>query len=124
MEFDEKIPIYIQIIDLIKKEIVKGKIKRGDKLPSVRDLAEELKVNPNTVQKAYQELEREGIIYTLRGTGSFVVEDENKILGLREAMAKEILERFVKEMKDLNFSKEEMFKLLTSFLEEEKNGNS
>jgi len=93
-------------------------------LPSVRDLAEELKVNPNTVQKAYQELEREGIIYTLRGTGSFVVEDENKILGLREAMAKEILERFVKEMKDLNFSKEEMFKLLTSFLEEEKNGNS
>lgn len=117
-EFDNNIPIYLQIMDFIKKEIVKGRLRKGDKLPSVRELAEELRVNPNTIQKAYQELEREGIIFTVRGTGSFVIKDENKVLELQRIMAKEVLEKFVREMKELNFSKNEIISLLRNYLEE------
>jgi len=120
IEFDEKIPIYLQIMDFIKKEIVKGNLKGGDKLPSVRELAEMLKVNPNTVQKAYQELEREGITYTLRGTGSFVTEDERKIEDLKKQMAISILEKFYKDMKDIGFSDEDIVNLLQSYIKEGK----
>ena len=120
IEFDEKVPIYLQIMDFIKKEIVKGNLKGGDKLPSVRELAEMLKVNPNTVQKAYQELEREGITYTLRGTGSFVTEDEKKIEGLKKQMARSILEKFYKDMKDIGFSDEDIVDLLQSYIKEGK----
>ncbi len=120
INFDENIPIYLQIMDLIKKGIIKGNLKGGEKLPSVRELAEKLKVNPNTVQKAYQELEREEIIFTLRGIGSFVTEDKNKILKLKENMAHEILKNFVKNMKELNISDEEILDLVSKFLKEGK----
>ncbi|ACI19335.1 GntR family transcriptional regulator [Dictyoglomus thermophilum] len=120
IEFDEKVPIYLQIMDFIKKEIVKGNLKGGDKLPSVRELAEMLKVNPNTVQKAYQELEREGITYTLRGTGSFVTEDERKIEALKKQMAISILEKFYKDMKDIGFSDDDIVNLLQSYIKEGK----
>lgn len=119
IEFDEKVPIYLQIMDFIKKEIVKGNLKGGDKLPSVRELAEMLKVNPNTVQKAYQELEREGITYTLRGTGSFVTEDERKE-ALKKQMAISILEKFYKDMKDIGFSDDDIVNLLQSYIKEGK----
>jgi len=120
IEFDEKVPIYLQIMDFIKKEIVKGNLKGGDKLPSVRELAEMLKVNPNTVQKAYQELEREGITYTLRGTGSFVTEDERKIEALKKQMAISILEKFYKDMKDIGFSDDDIVNLFQSYIKEGK----
>lgn len=119
INFDESIPIYLQIMDLIKKEIIRGNFKKGEKLPSVRELAEKLRVNPNTVQKAYQELEREGVIFTLRGTGSFVSEDKNRILRLREDMAYEILKNFIKNMKELDISKGEILDLVSKFLKEE-----
>ena len=76
MKFENHIPIYIQIIDLIKRDIVLGICKPGDKLQSVRDFALALKVNPNTVQKAYQEMERMNLAYTKRGIGRFIVEEE------------------------------------------------
>lgn len=120
INFDEKIPIYLQIMDFIKKEIVKGNLKGGDKLPSVRELAEMLKVNPNTVQKAYQELEREGITYTLRGTGSFITQDGRRIEELKKKMAEDILERFCKDMRDLGFSDEDIIALLQGYLKEGK----
>ncbi len=120
INFDESIPIYLQIMDLIKKQIIRGDLKGGEKLPSVRELAEKLKVNPNTVQKAYQELEREGIIFTLRGTGSFVTEDKNRILKLKENIAHEILKNFVKNMRELNIPDEEIINLISKFLKEDK----
>jgi len=120
INFDEEIPIYLQIMDFIKKEVVKGKLKGGDKLPSVRELAEMLKVNPNTVQKAYQELEREGITYTLRGIGSFVTQDGKKIEELKKKMAEDVLERFCKDMRDLGFSDEDIIALLQGYLKEVK----
>ena len=82
IDMRSRTPIYEQIIDSIKELVVKGVLIPGERLPSVRDMAKEMTLNPNTVQKAYQELERQGIISTLRGKGTFISEDiqaNNKI---------------------------------------------
>ena len=81
MEFkiNSKEPIYTQIMRYLKKSIVKGELKGGDRILSVRECASELKVNPNTIQRAYTQLEDEGLIYTQRGIGKFIINDENKI---------------------------------------------
>ncbi|WP_138206710.1 GntR family transcriptional regulator [Haloimpatiens lingqiaonensis] len=107
-KFDEKLPIYMQVANIIKKQIISSELKRGDKLPSVRELSSILKVNPNTVQRAYGELDKEGLTFTQRGTGSFVTEDENKINSLRKEMANEVIEFFFKEMKELGFKLEDI----------------
>ena len=118
-EFDEKIPIYIQIMDIIKRDIANKRILMGEKLPSVREISSELRVNPNTVQRAYQELEREGITYTLRGTGTFIKEDLKMIDDLKREMAKDVIEAFVKGMKELGFKKEEIIGIVSSELDKE-----
>ena len=87
-EFNPNIPIYIQIMNSIKQEIVTGLLKPGDKLSSVREHAETLSVNPNTVQRAYQELERESVSETRRGMGTFIVEKETLISDLKSEMAR------------------------------------
>jgi GntR family transcriptional regulator len=119
IKFDNKIPIYMQIMDFIKQAIVTGKLKGGEKVPSVRILSEKLKVNPNTIQRAYQELEREGITFTQRGRGTFVTEDVKKIFELRKEMAKESLTQFIISMKQLGFGREEMLEMLSEMLNKE-----
>ncbi len=103
-EFDANIPIYLQIMHSIKQSIVNGALKPGDKLSSVRDQAEALSVNPNTVQRAYQELEREGVSETKRGMGTFIVEKQTLIADLRSEMAKSVMETFIEGMKSLGFA--------------------
>jgi DNA-binding transcriptional regulator YhcF (GntR family) len=115
--FDPNLPIYLQIMNFVKKLIVRGILKPGDKIPSVRDMALFLGVNPNTVQKAYEELEREGTIYTKRGQGNFVNEDENIVERIKETMVKELVERYRKELEELGISKKEIFDLLKEMLE-------
>jgi GntR family transcriptional regulator len=105
-EFDANIPIYIQIMNTIKQRIVSGAIKPGDKLPSVRENAEGMSVNPNTVQRAYQELEREGVSETRRGMGSFIVERETLLSDLRSEMAKAVMRDFINGMRALGFGNE------------------
>ena len=75
MEFSDNLPIYLQIMNFIKTKIVSGEINGGDKLPSVREFSKELKVNPNTIQRVYQELEREELVFTQRGMGTFVTDN-------------------------------------------------
>ena len=77
--FDNERPIYLQLMEMIKIQIISGKIKPGEKLPSVRDYAHEVKVNPNTVQKALTELERENLIYTERTNGKYVTDNSSLI---------------------------------------------
>ena len=79
MEFHSALPIYLQVMSFIKRDIVNGTLKPGDKLPSVRDTAIQYAINPNTVSRVYRELEIEGISYTKRGMGTFVTEDKDKI---------------------------------------------
>jgi len=103
-EFDANVPIYLQIMHSIKQSIVTGDLKPGDKLSSVRDQAEALSVNPNTVQRAYQELEREGVSETKRGMGTFIVEKQTLIADLRSEMAKSVMKTFIGGMQALGFA--------------------
>jgi len=111
-EFDENLPIYMQIMDYIKKKIIKGEIKGGDKLPSVRELSTDLTVNPNTISRAYQELEREGLTFTQRGMGTFITEDSNSIYDLKKSMATELVSMFVSQIRELGFNNEEVLKVI------------
>lgn len=77
--FDNERPIYIQLVEIIRTQIVSGKFQKGQKIPSVRELALTMKVNPNTMQKALVELENEKLIYTERTNGKYVTEDESLI---------------------------------------------
>ena len=113
IEFNTKTPIYLQIMDLIKMDIVIGKLKAKDKLPSVRDMATNLKVNPNTLQRSYQELERLGIVYTQRGMGTFVGEEKNMVDNLKQEMAKEVIDSFILRMKSLGFTDNEIIKYVS-----------
>jgi DNA-binding transcriptional regulator YhcF (GntR family) len=108
IEFDNNLPIYIQIMNYIKGEIVTGKLKPGDKILSVRELASELQINPNTVQRTFQELEREEIVETRRGMGRYVTSNEGTILSIKKEMAKDVLDRFIRGMQDLGFQGEDI----------------
>jgi len=119
MEFSENLPIYIQIMNLIKGKMVSGEISGGDKLPSVRELSKELKVNPNTIQRAYQELEREELVFTQRGMGTFATEDINTIKTLKKTMATELVDRFFIDMGKLGFSSDEVKSLILDWIQRE-----
>ncbi len=119
IKFSDKVPIYIQITNIVKRDIVLGKLKPGDKLPSVREMSAELQVNPNTLQRAYQELERENITYTQRGTGSFVKEDIVIMKNLKNEMAEETIEEFIKGMRNLGFTGEEIITFVKEKVKEE-----
>ncbi len=121
--FSPNIPIYVQVMEYIKKEIVTGRLAPGEKIPAVRELAGELQVNPNTIQRTFQELEQEGIAETRRGTGRFVTMDKEKITDFRKDMAKELLDNFINGMHNLGFMEEEVLSILRSSLEKKKEEN-
>lgn len=119
MKFNDNSPIYVQIIEYIKRRLITLELKGGDKLPSVRELSGELKVNPNTVQRSYQELERENLVYTQRGMGTFVTEDAEIINELKKNMASNIVHTFIQEMKSLGFNLEEIQDLIINSKKED-----
>lgn len=119
MKFKDNLPIYVQIINLIKKKIVSGDLKEGEKLQSVRELSTEVKANPNTIQRAYSELEREGLVFTQRGMGTFVTEDKNMILKLKDDMASNIVKSFVLDMKSMGFKEKEILSMINKGMKEE-----
>lgn len=119
VEFDNNTPIYLQIMNIVKKQIIRGEIKEGDKIPSVREFAEMLQINPNTVQRTFQELEREGIVITKRGMGRYVTEDSDKVMEVKQEMSKEIITNFLNGMKSLGFEKEEILKIILKEIKKE-----
>lgn len=104
-EFENNIPIYIQLVEQLKIQIISGEIKAGERLPSVRELALKTKVNPNTMQKALSELEEQGLIYTERTNGKFVTENYELIEQIKTAHAKENAEKFFTGMESIGFDK-------------------
>lgn len=118
-ELDSDRPIFTQIVERIQLDIVSGIYKPGDKLPSVRDLAAEASVNPNTMQKAFTELERTGLVYSQRTAGRFITEDTEMISNLKNSLAREKVVEVIGHMKKLGFSKKEMVSLFESLIEEE-----
>ena len=102
--FDNERPIYIQLVEKIRIDIVSGKFKKGERLPSVRELALIMKVNPNTMQKALIELEDEKLIFTERTNGKFVTEDEELIEEVKKNLAKEKVNNYLNSMKDIGIN--------------------
>lgn len=108
MEFNNRVPIYLQVIDMIKKKLVTGQIEPGSKLPSTRMLAVEYNINPNTAARIYKEMERMGICYTKRGLGTFVTDSNKIIRPIKYDMAKRLIKNFTEEMHELGFTTEQM----------------
>ena len=111
-------PIYAQLMEEIKRRIISGVYKPGEKMPSVRDLAAEASVNPNTMQRAFAQLEQEGRLYTQRTSGRFVTEDEERIMDMKNELAKELIRDFWKNMEQLGFGRQQTLTLLTTMKEE------
>lgn len=118
---DSSRPIYLQIIERVQMDIITGRYQPGDKLPSVRDLAQEAAVNPNTMQKALSELERSGLIYSQQTSGRFITEDKELIHQMKKELAAAEVSAFVAHMKQLGITPEEIRQLLAETIEEEDN---
>jgi len=114
IDYKDATPIYEQIVQRFKSLIVKGVLKPDDKMPSVRTLAMELSINPNTIQKAYMQLEQQGFIYTVKGRGNFVAGD----VGLKDIKRKEIFDKLSAIIRESKESGIEMGELI-DFISEE-----
>lgn len=118
-ELDNNKPIYIQLVEHLKLKIISGEIKIGSKLETVRALAEDAKVNPNTMQKALTELERQGLVYSQRTKGRFVTDDKEKIKAMKEEIANVEINTLKVTLEKLGYDRDEMLKLITENLKGE-----
>lgn len=115
--FNPSVPIYLQLCERIKNKIIRGEIGMGERLPSVRDLAIDSGVNPNTVQRTYRELEETGIVEKKRGQGTFVTEDPAILHQMREELKASHITLFVSEMREMGYSETEMLDGLKVYLD-------
>ena len=119
-ELDSDRPIYIQLVERIQKMIISGYYPPGGRLPSVREMAAEAAVNPNTMQKAFAELERSGLIITQRTNGRNVTEDAALIDDIRKTLADEHMELFFEGMKELGYTRKMVIELIENYEGENK----
>mgnify|MGYP000416103194 CR=1 FL=1 len=117
-EFNNNEPIYRQLLDQLKLRIISGIIETGSKLDSVRDLAQEAGVNPNTMQRALAELEREKLVFSQRTSGRFVTDDKELIQRLRNEYAQEKVKELTTSLLQLGYTRKELIELINGFLEE------
>lgn len=116
---DSSRPIYAQIAEQVRLDIVSGLYQPGTKLPSVRELASQAKVNPNTMQKALAELERSGLVYSMRTSGRFITEDEEMIKQLKENLAADQIREFLERMSCMGFQPQDTLQLIERMIKEE-----
>lgn len=107
-KFNDGAPIYLQIVNTLKRNIANGAYPPGSRLPSVRDLALEAGVNPNTMQRALSELERSGLVNSQRTAGRFITEDASALLDLRKSMSEEIVSEFIARLRGIGMSDEQI----------------
>ena len=117
--FESTKPIYLQIMDLIKKEIATGKLPPGSQMASVRELALQYQVNPNTVQRALSELEREGLVKSDRTIGRFINDQNEMVKALKNQMIEEVIGDFIKKTSELNIEENEICSLIENYLSRE-----
>ncbi|MFA6472733.1 MAG: GntR family transcriptional regulator [Candidatus Latescibacterota bacterium] len=121
---DPNRPIYLQIMEEIKKRAVRGHYPPGSQLPSVREMAQEMGVNPNTIARVYTELEREGFVFTRRGQGSYITDNARRIEREREILTEAAVKRFVEEISALdlqNSHRQELIEMITKNLTHKEN---
>ena len=121
MEYNAGTPIYLQVINELKKKMVKGELKPGEKMPSGRDLAVAYKVNQNTAARIYREMEMSGYCFTKRGIGTFVSEEENMFQDLKKELADELLKNFIHEMSGLGYQKDDIISQIADYKEDGEN---
>lgn len=113
--FNSTFPIYLQIMEQIKQQIVSGVRKPGSKVESVRELAQQMEVNPNTMQRAFAELERGGLLHTERTAGRFITDDITRINAVREESAQKVISNFMDAMQHLGFSQIDIMQLVKKY---------
>lgn len=118
-QFDNNRAIYLQIVEQLKLDIISKKYVAGDKLPSIRELASHLKVNPNTMLRAFAQLEMEGLIYTERTNGKFISNDIDQLEQFRQVFALAKTREYLKFMQILNLDRKEMLSLIEKAGKEE-----
>ena len=123
-QFSNDAPIYTQLIQQVKVGIVTGAFPPGERLPSVRDMATEAGVNPNTMQRALAELERDGLVYSQRTAGRFVTEDNTMINQAKRSLAERHVKTFLEAMLRLGFQKDEIIDLISKELGEEEGNHA
>lgn len=111
--FENDRPIYLQLVEILRLQIISGALKQGEKLPSVRELALIMKVNPNTIQKALFELESQKLIHTERTNGKYVTQNQKLIDKVKTELAKEKVSNYLEDMNKIGIDKEEAIKYLT-----------
>ena len=120
IDYKSRKPIYEQIIENMKQLVVSGALKRDEQMPSVRQLAQELAINPNTIQKAYAELERQGVIYSLKGRGSFVGSSLQELRNIQQNERLEELAALSKELYQLQVPQEELYLVIQQVYKQQK----
>ena len=118
-DLDNNRPMYLQLMEKIQQDIISGVYHAGDRLPSVRELALEASVNPNTMQKALSELERNGLVHTQRTSGRFITEDKTMLKQLKTELAAVHIQDFLNTMKQLGFPPEEILELIEKTIKED-----
>lgn len=111
-DFNNNVPIYVQIIEYIKRQIIIGIYRPNEKIPSVRELSIQFQVNPNTIQKALGELERQGLLFTERTNGKYVTHDEKIILKAKSETLGQIMDEFCDTMSKFGIDKQQVIKML------------
>lgn len=119
IDYKDRRPIYEQIVDRFKEQILKGIIEPDSQLPSVRSLAMDLSINPNTIQRAYMELERQGFIYSVKGKGSFIAVTERLIIEKRGEIFKSF-DQLVQEAESIGISQEQLISRVNAVYKEER----
>lgn len=105
--FNNETPIYLQLVEKLKMQIVSGELKQGQRIPSVRELALVARVNPNTMQRALAELESQGLVYTERTNGKFVTQNQKLIHQTKKELAKEKVQKYLDDMKNIGITYEQ-----------------
>lgn len=113
---DDSRPIYLQLMERIQHDIISGVYQPGDKLPSVRDLALDAAVNPNTMQKALSELERSGLVYSHRTSGRFITDDSTLLKKIKTDLAQEYISTFLGQMRHLGLNDSETLEMIKETL--------
>lgn len=112
LKLDSRAPVYIQVIDYFKRQIASGSLEMGEEIPSRRELANKLKINPNTVQRAYKEMEEIGLIHTDGNMPSKVTTDVSAVKEIRETLIADALDEFIVSIKTLNIPLNEILPLI------------
>lgn len=115
-QFSDAQPIYLQLVQRICRQIIRGEVQPGEKLPSVRDMAVQFGVNPNTIQRVNMELERNGFIESRRGQGMFVTEDSQRLDAMKTEMKEGLIAQFALDMSRLGLSAAEIAESLSEYL--------